>query len=420
MICVGEKSKMGKNKKIAIVISSLHKGGAERAVSELTLNWPADWDIDLIINSRKEKIEYPFRGNLIDLGMRLHENKLDVLYQLKVLIMRTKKLRELKKKNKYAACISFMDSANFANILSGNKYCKVIGSVHISLKSDNTLQYRYLVRPMVRLLYNRADKIVGVSEDISRDLVNLFKIKSDKVTTINNGYDIGKIRNLAAQELDDIENAWLCGSENIIVTMGRLEQQKAQWHIIRAMLEIKKGFPDARLLVMGEGSQRKRLESLIRELNLEDSVILCGVRDNPFRIISWCKVFAMSSMFEGFPQVIPEAMCCGAACVATDFKTGLREIMDPSRKIVGTVKKITLADYGIITPECDGKLRGADCGLTAGERKLANAVCRLLGDKDLRERYGQLGRERSEELSIQKNVKRYMELVKGEKVKTSG
>lgn len=398
-------------KKIAIVISSLHKGGAERAVSELTLNWPEDWDIDLIVNSSQEKIEYPFRGNLIDLGMKPQVNKLDIFYQLKALCIRVKKLKKLKKHNRYIACISFMDSANFANILSGNRYCKVIGSVHINLIADNTLRYKYLVKPMVKFLYNKADKIVGVSEEISNDLVKSFGVKSNNVETIHNGYDISKIRNLANQELDNNEKALFADSQNIVVNMGRLEQQKAQWHLIRAMQDVKKEFKDVKLLIIGDGSQKERLASLIRELKIEDVVNLCGIKDNPFKIISRSRVFVMSSLFEGFPQALPEAMCCGVPCVATDFKTGLREIMDPLGKICGNVSKITFADYGIITPLCDGKFRRADLELTTEEKELAKAICLILGDKELQKKYGQMGKQRSEQLSIEHNVEQYVKLV---------
>lgn len=124
------------NKKIAVVISSLRKGGAERIVSDLTLNLPQNWDIDIILNGSKENIEYSFRGNIITLGMKPQKNKLDIVYQYNVLIKRIFLLKKLKKKNNYAVCISFMDSANVANILSGKKYCKVIGTVVFVKKFD--------------------------------------------------------------------------------------------------------------------------------------------------------------------------------------------------------------------------------------------------------------------------------------------
>ncbi|MCI6553141.1 MAG: glycosyltransferase [Lachnospiraceae bacterium] len=396
-------------KKIAILISSLNRGGAERAASELSLNWPEGWDIDFILNNGGE-VEYPYRGSIIDLGIKARKNKLDVFYQLKVFLIRILKLRMLKEKNEYTACISFMDSANIANILSGRRCCRVIGTVHTNLRGISLPQYKYLVHPAVRLLYNRADHIVGVSKDISRDLVNYFKISPQKVSTINNGYDTESIRKLAAEEPGGQERHWLQGTEHTIVTMGRLDPMKAQWHLIRAMKKVKESYADARLLILGEGQLREGLQGLIRELGLEDSIILCGVRENPFRIVSRCRMFALSSVLEGFPNVLPEAMCCGIPCVSTDFRTGVREIMDPHDRLEKKISEVTCAEYGILSPVCDGRVRGAAEGLTHEEELLAEAVCLMLGNDKLQERYRALGRERSEALSVKKSIGQYLEL----------
>lgn len=401
---------MEHKKKIAVIISSLHKGGAERMVSELTLHWPKDWEIDLIINNKNE-IEYPYRGNIIDLGMKIQKNKLKVLYQFKVFFVRIIAIKKLKKKNDYIACISVMDSANIANIVSGNKFCKVIATVRTDLKGVDLPQYKYIVNPLARCLYKKVDKIVGVSEEISDDLINYFKVNKEKVVTINNGFDIRKIRNLTEEELDHEEKEWFKDSDNILVTLGRLDYMKAQWHMIRAMKKVKETYKDAKLLVIGDGNLKESLMILIKELRLENSVILCGIKDNPFKIVSKCKAFVLSSIHEGFPNVLPEAMCCGIPCIATDFKTGVREILDPYRKITKKVDKVTLADYGIISPVCDGKMRGAVLDLTYEENCLAEAICLMLRDSGLRKEYHLAGLERSKDLSIDESIKKYVDLV---------
>lgn len=398
------------NRRIAIVISSLCRGGAERAASDMSLHWPKDWNIDLIINC-KDEIEYPYRGNIIDLGLKPKKNKLDILYQVKVFFIRIKNLKKLKREQNYDACISFMDSANIANILTGKRYCKVIGTVHTNIKAKDQFQYKYLISPLVKLFYNKADKIVAVSEEVSDDLVQFFKLKREKVLTIHNGHDIDRIKSLAVKELCKEEKLWFKDSDNVIATMGRLETPKAQWHLIRAMKTVKEKIGDARLLILGEGQYRERLSLLIKEMNLEDNVILCGMRENPFRVISRCKAFVMSSIYEGFPQVLPEAMCCGLPCIATDFRTGVREIMDPSKKIEEKIENITYADYGIISPLCDGKIRDGSTALTNEEKMLADAICLILENEGLRKKYGSLGIKRSELLSIKSCIDRYWDLV---------
>ena len=105
--------------RIAFIINDMRIGGAERVLSNLTTNLPVTWDIDIILSDASE-IEYPYRGNIIDLGIK-REKLPFALYYLLVLCKRIALLRKLKRTRKYKACIGFADSANIANILSGNK-----------------------------------------------------------------------------------------------------------------------------------------------------------------------------------------------------------------------------------------------------------------------------------------------------------
>ena len=119
--------KMGK--KVAFVISSLNEGGAQRILSNMVTNFPDDWEIDIILNDISN-IVFPYKGRLIDLGVLPVKNRQNIFYQIYVFLLRVIRLRKLKKKKKYTAVISFMDSANIANVVSGKQYCKVLLSVH--------------------------------------------------------------------------------------------------------------------------------------------------------------------------------------------------------------------------------------------------------------------------------------------------
>ena len=111
-------------KKVLFLISKLTGGGAERALCNLTLGFPKDVEIDILVNSESDE-DYPHAGNVISLGMP-KRNKLSLGYQMIALIRRYYMLVKFKKSKNYDACISFMDSANIANILTGKKYCKTI------------------------------------------------------------------------------------------------------------------------------------------------------------------------------------------------------------------------------------------------------------------------------------------------------
>ena len=89
----------------------------------------------------------------------------------------------------------------------------------------------------------------------------------------------------------------------------------------------------------------------------------------------------------------------------------MREIMDPSKKIEEKIENITYADYGIISPLCDGKIRDGSTALTNEEKMLADAICLILENEGLRKKYGSLGIKRSELLSIKSCIDRYWDLV---------
>ena len=129
-------------KRLLFVISYLDKGGTERALSNITTHFPQEWDIDILVNDNSV-IDYPFRGNSLTLGITEKPKTGSVVFQLKVLVKRIKRLRQLKRKGKYQACISFLDSAHVANLLSGKRYCRVILSVRSSLRQASKLpQYK--------------------------------------------------------------------------------------------------------------------------------------------------------------------------------------------------------------------------------------------------------------------------------------
>src|SRR5699024_3444034 len=110
---------------------------------------------------------------------------------------------------------------------------------------------------------------------------NHFHIKQDKIRIISNGYDLKKINSLKLKELSS-EQKKLFDDGLILVTAGRLEKQKGQWHLIRAMKYIVTIYPNAKLLILGQGRLKNYLEELIHGYALENNVFLLGFQKNPF------------------------------------------------------------------------------------------------------------------------------------------
>ena len=397
-------------KRILFVISHLYGGGAERALSNLVTHIPNDWEIDILLNNDKTET-YPYRGRLISLDIE-NERMGSVFFHFRLFIKRMKMLFQLKKNNGYAACVSFLDSSNVANILTGNKYCKVIISARSSLQRQSMLpQYKYVVIPLVRLLYNRADRIVAVSKGVGSELVQSFSLKKDKVVVIENGYDINGLNKLAEEPLTDAEQMCM-QNKKVIVTAGRLVDVKGYQHLIRAFAETQKQIRDAMLIIAGEGELEESLKELAKNCKIADSVFFAGFTKNLYRLVSKADAFVMTSLYEGFPNAMAEAVCLGIPCIATDFHAGAREILAPDiADSAVQIEEMTEVEYGILVPLCSGqKYRGKE-PLERAEQELVKAMTLLLQDSEKRDYYKHKTSSRAKMLTIEGSVNRWLEII---------
>ena len=399
------------NKRVLFVIPYLYEGGAQRALSNIEMNFPDDWEIETLVNSEYKKA-YPVKGIIHSLGISETPKTDSVLFQFRVFLKRINKLKELKNTGRYDACISMADSASVANILSGNKHCKTIISIRTSLKAMSRLaQYKYVVNPLARVFYNSADKVVAVSEELKKELIEEFKIKQDIVVAIPNGYNLEKILTKAKEPLEDDIKSFIDGKK-VICNVGRLSFPKGQWHLIRSFKRIKAEIPEAVLMIAGIGELEEYLHKLTKELDLEESVRFLGHTDNVYKYLKSSDVFAFPSILEGFPNAMAEAVCIGLPCVATDFKTGAREILAPEiQNDPMPIKEARDCSYGILTPLCSDNMPSAIEELEEQERMYADAVISLLRDDNKMCHYREKSLERKKTLDIKNAVDKWVGLL---------
>lgn len=396
---------------ILVIIPTLDTGGSQRAVSNFLTNLPDDYDADIVLNDSKS-IVYPYKGNIVDLGLKATKNRSSLLYQIRVFFRRLHVIRKLKKNNQYQAAYSFMDSANIANILTGKKYCKTIVSVrtNLAISGQNSWKYKYLVNPMAKWLYRYADKVVAVSEGVRKELIDVLKFKADNIITIYNGYNLNQIIEASKESLSEDEEKLFEDCVPIMM-VGRLCREKAQWNMIRAMKHIVEAVPNSKLFIFGEGSYRQYLETLIREMGISDNVCLMGFQDNPYKFIKRATIFVMTSLYEGFPNSLIEAMALDVPCIATDFKSGAKEILAPdldSNSSIG--HKCYYSEYGIITPICDGVEYKAKESITEEEEMLSEAAVSMLSNDKMREQFITNGKKIVQQFSADAMVKNYLSL----------
>jgi glycosyltransferase involved in cell wall biosynthesis len=178
----------------------------------------------------------------------------------------------------------------------------------------------------MRWLYPHADGIVAVSDGVAEALSRFAKIPRQRIVTVYNPYDLLTIKQRASDTLD---HPWFAqGEPPVILGIGRLTAQKDFPSLIQAFAKLRTHRP-AKLMILGEGELRSDLQALADSLGLGDQdFCLHGFVDNPFTYLASCGVFVLSSRWEGLPNVLIQALVCGATVVSTDCPSGPAEILE--------------------------------------------------------------------------------------------
>jgi glycosyltransferase involved in cell wall biosynthesis len=173
-------------------------------------------------------------------------------------------------------------------------------------------------------IYGKIDAIVAVSEGVADSVHRFLGYPREKIFVIYNPVDVDDIRKKAEESVD---HPWFeKHAVPVVISSGRLSWEKDFPTLIRAFHILSKKIP-VRLAIMGEGSERRKLENLIDELGLNDSASLMGFEENPFKYIARSDLFVMSSVFEGFGLAIAETMALGIPIVSTNCPSGPAELL---------------------------------------------------------------------------------------------
>ncbi len=211
-------------------------------------------------------------------------------------------------------------------------------------------------------------KVIAISEAVKEHLINDFGIPEDRIALIYTGVDTAKFSEDLPEE-DKAKARRRFGVENgpLIGTIGRLSPVKGQEVLLKAVKSILKGFPEAKILLIGDGPDESRLRKLVYELGIERSVIFAKSVDDTKGALAIMDVFVLPSIKEGLGLSLIEAMACGRPCVASRIG-GIENIVE------------------------DGK---TGLFFTPGDAEgLAIAIKRILSDKLIRDIISKNGREK--------------------------
>jgi glycosyltransferase involved in cell wall biosynthesis len=186
-----------------------------------------------------------------------------------------------------------------------------------------------LVPRLARRFYPWADAVVAVSHGAADDLARTARLARAQVRVIHNPIVTPELREMTAAV---VNHPWFQpDAPPVVVAVGRLAPQKDFETLIRALSLVRREGRPARLLILGEGSERSRLEALTTELGLSGVVEMPGWVQNPYPYMVRAAAFVLSSRWEGLPSVLIEALFCGPPIISTNCPSGPVEILDGGR-----------------------------------------------------------------------------------------
>ena len=219
-----------------------------------------------------------------------------------------------------------LPSAKVATLLAGRFSANpppIVPIVHNNYEHRRARHKRRL-----RHLAGHAARFVGVSRGVSERLAEVVGVPRKDITTI---YNPVVTRTLHKGMTETPCHPWFTeGGAPVVLAVGRLERSKDFPTLIRAFARLASRRP-CRLMILGEGRERKELEGLVSQLGLRDRVSLRGWDDNPFAYMSRAALLVVSSIHEGLSMVLVEALACGCPCVSTDCPSGPAEILQDGR-----------------------------------------------------------------------------------------
>jgi glycosyltransferase involved in cell wall biosynthesis len=179
-------------------------------------------------------------------------------------------------------------------------------------------------RRRLERIYRGADAVVGICGAMADEAVELMGTDPARVHVIRNPVVTPEFETRAAKPLS---HRWFeRGGPPVVLGVGMLKRRKDFATLVRAFARLRAARP-ARLVIIGDGSQRGRLEALATELGVERDVDFLGFVDDPSPYMKGASVFVLPSRIEGAPNVLIEALACGTPVVSTDCGAGTREIL---------------------------------------------------------------------------------------------
>jgi glycosyltransferase involved in cell wall biosynthesis len=311
---------------IALFLRYFGGGGADLAMSYLARGFlEKGLKVDFLLSQSggPHLWKIPSKANIVDLGGFSNFASL-------------RSLSNYLRKENPTALISALHFNNeiaiFAKYLAGVSTQVIVCEQNmLSKRAKNETQFLKRITPFItKLSYPWANNVIAVSQGVAKDLAHLTGMPLDKFQVI---YNPAVTTELLEKSRVPLDHPWFSeGEPPVILGVGKLEAQKDFSTLIKAFAKVRH-VQKSRLMILGWGPENNRmeLETLAHELGLQEDVSLPGYIDNPYPYMARAGVFVLSSRWEGFGNVVVEALAVETPVVSTDCESGPAEILDNGR-----------------------------------------------------------------------------------------
>jgi glycosyltransferase involved in cell wall biosynthesis len=371
-------------KRIGLLVPNLQSGGTERVISLISqLLTEAGHDVFILLFDAAN-ISYPYQGTLIPLNCKGGNNTIQKgLHR----ILRVAKLSYYMQRYDLEIVVSFLYAANAVNYYSIGKAKKILTCRGYSDYIKNGRTYSKMLK--------NTQSILVQTERMKSDFIKDFKVKDSQIYIIGNPYNTKEIRDKSSDSIEvEIQN--FIDTHKTLCAVGSFKKDKGYWHLIRIFLEVKKAVPEVGLIFIGNrGEMEEDIKNMASRTQHARDILFLGYQDNPFRYVAKCDLYVSTSIYEGFPNSMMEAMACGVPVIATDCKTGPREILCKTRRESNGVEVLEM--YGTLVPELSEQIDFDIAAIDHQELVMANEITSLLQEENRLERYKVASLRRSEE-----------------------
>jgi glycosyltransferase involved in cell wall biosynthesis len=311
-------------KHFAIYIPTLEIGGAER-VSVTLANGIAARGHRVTLLTVKDS--GPFRANVREHVEVVALGGTGVIEAFPALV------RWLKLE-KPDAMLSMMAHTNLISIVArsvSKVKLRLIISERVSLAHALPDMKGRITRVLTSFLYKRADHITVVTKAMIAEIVKHTGVAEARVSAIYNPVIDDDFLRQSNEKTSELHPWFELSDRRVILAVGRLDVQKGFDTLLAAFSILASSDDSAYLIILGEGKHRAQLEALRKKLGLIQRVAFPGFATNPYPSMKRASLFVLSSMSEGLPGVLVQAMACGTQVVSTDCPTGPREILEDGK-----------------------------------------------------------------------------------------